>query len=380
MNRREFITSTAFAATAVLSGCVTTGATAEGHIMTVMGPVPPGELGKTLVHEHVVVDFIGAAKTTPERYDHEAAFQTALPHFQKLRERGVKTLVECTPRYIGRDVALLRRLSVASGVQIVTNTGWYAAVDHKFLPPEAGTESAEQIAARWLSEWRDGIVGAGGPASPSALPPPVQVSGPGSSKGKPDVRPAVRPGFVKLGTGNGPLPPVDAKLVRAAAQVHRETGLTIAIHTGDGAAALDELRLLREQGVAPSALIWVHAMNDPGPIQIEAARLGAWVSLDGYSLAPQNVSRFVDFVVAHRKSGTLNRVLLSHDDGWAVDGDAPSGNRLTLFANGNKAPYEALFTRLLPDLRVNGFTEADFEQLLVTNPGEALTIRRRLLS
>ena len=350
MNRREFIKSAALATTAALSGCATTGTTDEGLIMTVTGPIRPGELGRTLIHEHVVVDFIGAAKTTPERYDHELAFQTALPHFQKLRAHDVKSLVECTPRYIGRDMVLLQRLSRASGVQIITNTGWYAAVDHKFLPPEAETESAEQIAARWLNEWPGGIEGTG-----------------------------IRPGFIKLGTGNGPLPPVDAKLVRAAARVHRATGLTIAIHTGNGAAALDELRLLREERVAPAALIWVHAMNDPGPIQIQAAKLGAWVSLDGYSLAPNNVIRFVDFIVAHREAGTLNRVLLSHDDGWGVDGDAPSGNKLTLFGNGNESPYEAIFTRLLPDLRAKGFTDADFAQMLVTNPREALTIQRRLI-
>jgi phosphotriesterase-related protein len=355
MNRHDFIKSTALAATAALSGCATTVTTDEGLIMTVTGPIEPRKLGRTLMHEHVVVDFIGAAKTTPDRYDPGLAFETALPHFQKLRERGVKTLVECTPRYIGRDGVLLRRLSLASGVQIVTNTGWYAAVNHKFLPPEAGTESVEQIAARWLSEWQSGIDGTGKRTT------------------------LIRPGFLKLGTGNGPLPPVDAKLVRAAARVHRATGLTIAIHTGDGAAALDEIRLLREEGIAPAALIWVHAMNDPGPIQIEAAKLGAWVSLDGYSLAPRNVIRFADFVAAHREAGTLNRVLLSHDDGWGVDGDAPSGNKLTLFGNGNKSPYEAIFTRLLPDLRAKGFTDADFDQMLVTNPREALIIQRRLI-
>jgi predicted metal-dependent phosphotriesterase family hydrolase len=87
----------------------------------------------------------------------------------------------------------------------------------------------------------------------------------------------------------------------------------------------------------------------------------------------------VNFLRAHHEAGTLNRVLLSHDDGWAVDGDAPAGNKLTLFGNGNKAPYESLFTKLLPDLRLNGFTEADIQQLLVANPRAALTIRRRLL-
>lgn len=350
LNRRDFINSAALAAAAALTGCATTGKSNEGRIMTVTGPIRPGDLGRTLIHEHVVVDFIGAAKTTPERYDHELAFQTALPHFQKLRAREVTSLVECTPRYIGRNVVLLRRLSQASGVQIITNTGWYAAVDHKFLPPGVQTESAEQIAAHWLNEWQGGIEGTG-----------------------------IRPGFIKLGTGNGPLPAVDAKLVRAAARVHRATGLTIAIHTGNGAAALDEIRLLREEGVAPGTLVWVHAMNDPGPIQIEVAKLGAWVSLDGYSLKPGNVIRFVDYVVAHREAGTLRRVLLSHDDGWAVDGAAPSGNKLTLFGNGNPAPYESLFTRLLPDLRAKGFTDADFDQMLITNPRQALTIQRRLL-
>lgn len=351
MDRRTFLAAAAVSSVATLGGCATGEATDEGGVMTVTGPIRPADLGRTLMHEHIVVDFIGAAKATPARVDAELAFQTALPHLRKLRERGVRSLVECTPRHIGRSVALLRRLSEASGLQILTNTGWYAAVDHKFLPPEAASDSASRIAETWLKEWRNGIDGTG-----------------------------IRPGFLKLGTGNGPLPQIDAKLVRAAAEVHRRTGATLFIHTGDGAAALDEIRLLREEGVAPAALIWVHAMNDPGPVQIEAARLGAWVSLDGYSLAPQNVLRFPRFLEAHRVAGTLNRVLLSHDDGWAVEGNGPRGSGFGLFGNGNTAPFESLFTRLLPDLRAKGFSEADLDLLLVANPREALTPRRRLLS
>ncbi len=353
MTRRQFMATTVLAATGRHGRAAAK--EEEGRIMTVTGPITPEEMGRTLIHEHVVVDFIGAAKTSPERYDHDLAYRTALPHFRKLRERGVRTLVECTPRYIGRNAALLRRLSEESGVRIVTNTGWYAAVDHKFLPPEVEKESAEEIAARWLDEWEKGL-----PEARNATP--------------------VRPGFLKLGTGSGALPPVDAKLVRAAARVHCRTGLTIAIHTGDGIAALDELRLLREEGVAPSALIWVHAQNDPGPVQLEAAKLGAWISLDGYSPTLRHAPRYVSFLLAHRDAGTLSRVLLSHDDGWAVEGDAPSGNRLTLFGNGNRAPYESIFTHLWPDLRGKGFTEAEFDQLLITNPREALTLRPRLLA
>lgn len=352
MNRRTFLSRTALASAGFAGGCAT-GPADLGTVMTVTGPIPSNRLGMTLVHEHVVVDFIGAAGASPDRYDAEAAFATALPHLQRLRARGVSTLVECTPRHIGRNPALLQRLSKASGLQIITNTGWYAAVDHKFLPPEAHHESADQIAHRWLTEWRRGI----GDSADGMVP--------------------IRPGFLKLGTGNGTLPPVDAKLVRAAAQVHRKTGLTIAIHTGDGAAAMDEVRLLRDEGVAPGALIWVHAMNDPGPVQIEAAKLGVWISLDGYSLSPPNVLRFPRFLLAHRAAGTLGRVLLSHDDGWAVAEAPGAPAALSPFGNGNRVPYESLFTQLLPDLRKNGFGEDEFRQLLVVNPREALTIRRR---
>jgi len=348
MTRRNFLRSASLALTA--AGCATSGSSSEGRILTVTGPIPAEGLGRTLIHEHVVVDFIGAARTSPDRYDPEKAFETALPHFRELRAQGIESLVECTPRYIGRNPALLRRLSEASGVQIITNTGWYAAVDHKFLPGDADTASVDRIADLWLAEWEVGIAGTG-----------------------------IRPGFLKLGTGGGPLPPVDAKLVRAAARVHRATGLSIAIHTGNGEAARDEVRLLAEEGVRPDALIWVHAQNDAGPIQAELARQGVWISLDGYSLSPANALRYPNLVMALKEQGLLHRVLLSHDDGWAVDGDAPSGNPLALFGNGNNVPYQSLFTRLLPDLRQRGLTAADESQLLVHNPREALTIRRRLL-
>ena len=349
MNRRAFIHTSALALSSALLGA--NAAETPDQVMTVTGLIPAADLGRTLVHEHVAVDFIGAARTSPDRYDSQLAFELARPHFERLRRDGVKSLVECTPRFIGRNPDLLRRLSRETGLQVLTNTGWYAAVNHRFLPPEAQTESVDQIADRWKREWTDGLDGTG-----------------------------IRPGFLKLGTGNGPLPAVDAKLVRAAARVHRTSGLPIAIHTGDGAAALDELKLLREEGIRPDALIWVHAQNDPGPVQIEAARMGTWISLDGYSLSGPNVLRYPAMIVAHREAGTLNRVLLSHDDGWAVEGDAPSGNKLTLFGNGNPTPYSSIFSQLIPDLRARGFTDADVQQLLVVNPRSALTLRPRLLS
>src|SRR5262249_59868276 len=84
-----------------------------------------------------------------------------LPHLKRVREQGIRTLVDCTPAYLGRDPALLRRLSESSGLNILTPTGYYGAGGGKFLADHARTESSDELAARWLREWRDGIGGTG---------------------------------------------------------------------------------------------------------------------------------------------------------------------------------------------------------------------------
>lgn len=348
MGRRRFLRHALAGAAAGLAGCASRDAgEAERVVMTVCGPVAPERLGRTLPHEHVVVDFIGADRISPGRYSTGEAFELILPHLTRLRESGTHTLVECTPAYLGRRPDFLLRLARASRMHVVTNTGWYAAVQGRYLPREAREWEVERIAGHWLDEWNRGIEGTG-----------------------------IRPGFIKLGADAGPLSDVAARLLRAAARVHQDAGLRIFLHSGDGETARDAVRILDAAGVAPSALAWVHAQNDPGPIQVELARQGAWISLDGFSLAPTSVVRHVEALTLHRDSGTLGRVLVSHDDGWLVDGEAPSGNRLTLFANGNVTPYTAIENRLLPQLLGRGFTPEDMDRIRRRNPQAALALPR----
>jgi phosphotriesterase-related protein len=308
------------------------------QIMTVTGPIDPARLGVTLPHEHVLVDFIGAGEVSKDRYDADEAFRVALPHLRRIKQLGCRSLVECTPAFLGRDPALLRRLSEASGLQLITNTGYYSAVDGKFLPAHAYTETAAQLAARWLGEWRDGIDGTG-----------------------------IRPGFLKISVDKAPLKDYNRKIVAAAALTHRESGLTIAAHTGNGAAALEEIAVLRDNGVAAEAFIWVHAQNETDPqVHREALRLGAWLSLDG--LNAENGDQYVERLTALKQAGHLAKLLVSHDAGWYHVGE-PGG--------GTYRPHDTLFTGLLPALRKAGFSARDVDQLLVHNPREAFRIRIR---
>ncbi|TLN01018.1 phosphotriesterase, partial [bacterium] len=94
-------------------------------IRTVLGDIAPADLGITLVHEHILCDFIGADKVSKERYDVNEVFNVMLPYLSEIHRLGVRGFVDCTPAYLGRDVQLLADLSKASGIQILTNTGLY---------------------------------------------------------------------------------------------------------------------------------------------------------------------------------------------------------------------------------------------------------------
>jgi phosphotriesterase-related protein len=321
---------------ATLTGCASD-APSDAIVMTVNGPIPPGEIGTTLPHEHVMVDFADAELVSPDRYDRREVFQTVLPHLRRARSLGVQTMVEATPAYLGRDPLLLRQLADSSGINLLTNTGYYGADGDRHLPRHAFSDSADSLAARWVREWEEGIDGTG-----------------------------IRPGFIKIGVNPGPLSDIDRKLVEAAARTHLRTGLTIASHTGR-AAALDQLAVLDVEGVDPSAWIWVHAQNEPdSTIHIRAARSGAWISFDG--LASDNVDRYVELVSFMKAEGMLHRVLVSHDAGWYHVGE-PGG--------GGFRAYDTLFTDLLPALKEAGFTDDEIKQLTVVNPALAFTVRVR---
>ena len=189
---------------------------------------------------------------SPKRYEADEVFRVMLPYVNRVKEAGCRTIAECTPAYLGRDPKLLQRLSKATGVNFLTNTGYYGARQGKFLPSFAFRESADELAKRWTAEWKDGIESTD-----------------------------IRPGFIKIGVDAGELTDVNRKLVEAAARCHLETGLTIAGHTGDGKAALQQVDILKKAGVSPSAWIWVHAQNERNPeIHQQTAKAGGWVEFE----------------------------------------------------------------------------------------------------
>ncbi len=253
-----------------------------------------------------MVDFIGADRIAPGRYDPAEVFRIARPKLEQVKRFGCVRLLECTPAFLGRDPDLMKRLSDATGIEIWTNTGLYGASDHKYVPGYARTETAGQLARRWIAESHENW----------------------------------RPRFIKTGVNRGPLDALDRKLVRAAAIASRETGLTIACHTGDGRAALDELQIIADEKADPSKLVWVHAQNEKDhSVHEKVARAGAWVEFDG--IGPESAAWHLECLRFMQSRQLLGRTLISQDSGWYHTGE-PGG--------GDYRGYTFIYTDFLPQL------------------------------
>ena len=178
--------------------------------------------------------------------------ERALPFLLEAKEKGVKTFFECTPAYLGRDPLLLKELSEKTDINIVTNTGYYGAVNNKFIPEHAFNDTPEEIARIWIDEFNNGIDGTD-----------------------------ILPGFIKIGVErNEILSPIHTKIIKAAAIAHKATGLTIVSHTGNDGPAFAQLEILKDEGIAPEAFVWTHAQNGTFNGYIKAAKQGCWISID----------------------------------------------------------------------------------------------------
>lgn len=298
-------------------------------VRTVLGDIKADELGLTLVHEHIMCDFIGADKTGKHRYKPDEVFEVILPYLKQVKELGVKSFVDCTPMYIGRDPEILARLSKATGLNILTNTGLYK---EPFLPQYAFDLSEAQLADIWIKEVEAGIE---------------------------DTR--IKAGFIKIAVNPGPLIPIQQKIVRAACRTHKATKATVACHTANGMAALEEIDIFESEKVDPANLIIVHADAEKDQsYHFEIAKRGAWVEFDGIS--QNSADRELKIISDMVGKGYENKLLISQDAGWYNVGQERGGK---------VRAYDYLVGEFVPLMSEKGFSQALIDKLLIENPAKA---------
>ncbi len=337
-----------------------------GYVMTVLGPMAPEELGRTLMHEHLICDLTSpeeraraepeAAVTLENAFDvtyyprayagnHRLADPArAMREVALFKQAGGGAIVEVTSGGIGPDPAGLAAISRETGVPIVMGGGFYT---EGFVDAEILSAPCERLAEIMIAQVREGAWGA-----------------------------PIRSGIIGEIGCSWPLTPFERRSLAAAAAAQRATGAAVTVHPGRHPGAPHEIvDLLAAAGADLARVVICHmdrTYTDEGEV-VALARRGCVVEFDFFGIETSKywlgvadlptdwmrlrcVRRLFD-------AGLSERVTLSHD--------ICTRSRLqTLGGHG----YSHLVRNVVELMAERGFHASEVDQLFIDTPRRLLTI------
>jgi phosphotriesterase-related protein len=344
-------------------------------IRTVLGDVDAGDVGITLPHEHLLIDFKVMFSEPATEADRARArepvslgnlgwvrqnFNANLDNLRLTDERvaadeislfknaGGRTVVDPTPKTLARDPQALARIARATGLNIVMGAGYYVAASH---PPDMDRRTVDELARELITDVTTGVGDTG-----------------------------VRSGLIgEVGT-TYPFSDNEQKVLRAAIIAQRETGAPLMIHPGRHPSMPMELaEFVGKEGGDLRRTIMCHICRTIADVRavIDLAQTGIWLEYDLFGLEnsyypyqpsfdmPNDGGRMAH-VLALIEAGHHGQLLLSHDIAYKTS--------LTKYGGYG---YHHLLVNVVPRLRAKGVDDAGLTRLLVDNPARAFAFRVR---
>ena len=310
-------------------------------VRTITGDVPPESLGRTLIHEHLCVDWgdlLGRPKWVD--FDREAMVERMVAKLNEAADAGIGAMTECTPIGTGRYLDLFLDVARRSQVKIICSTGFF----HESWAPMhlyAQLMDIDQMAALFVREINEGM---------------------GET--------LLKAGLIKCATGEGQISPKEEEVLRAAARAHKQTGCPIITHTTNGLGA-EQLDIFESEGVTPEEVILSHIGCEPNAVAASERVLkrGANVSFDriGMVKAFYEDDHWLEVVGNAIKKGYINQIMLSHDAAvFAYGYEEASGDDVW-------DDYTYVVSQFIPKLQqTHGVTDSQIDTMLATNPQRVL--------
>ncbi len=308
-------------------------------VETISGPVALDDLGPTLMHEHVFVMDPEALQNWghvfgPLYWDERERVADAIAKLTRVRETGIRTIVDPTAPGLGRYVPRVREVAQAAGLQVIVATGVYAFLE---LPGFLAYRPTSAIASLFIREITEGIDDTG-----------------------------VKAAFLKCAVERhgviGDIP----RILQAVAIAATETGVPVMVHTNaaerTGLLALDKLT---GHGVDPTRVVIAHAGDSNDLDYLRAiADAGAWLGCDRFGIEHFNpLEDRIRTLIALLAEGYGDRIHLSHDAACFMDfmvGDP-------FFAD-ERPDYLLISNRVVPALLEAGVAQEQIDQMMVENP------------
>jgi phosphotriesterase-related protein len=310
------------------------------QINTTAGPVDDGELGLTLIHEHMRVRSEAVSFQFPHLYDEEHEYERAITRVRAAMERGVKTICDPTVMEAGRDIRFQARIAEETGVQLVASTGIYT--DH-YLAPHFKHRDEDYMADQFVRDIETGIQGTD-----------------------------IKAGFLKCCTDHQGVTDDVEKVLRATARASNRTGRPIMTHShpqsGQG---LAQMKVFEEEGVPPERVLIGHTGDTDSLDYIEELlEHGPYIGMDRYGLdvilpTDQRNSTVVELA----KRGFAHRMMLSQDSCCTIDW-FPEELVAEMAPNWNMT---YVLDEIVPALKESGVTDEQVGQMMVEAPRRWLT-------
>jgi phosphotriesterase-related protein len=340
-----------------------------GAVQTVLGSLPAAEVGITLPHEHLLIDFTVMFAEPAAAADRGRArepvslanlgwvrqnFNSNLDNLRLLDEQvardeillfkhaGGCTVVDPTPRSLARDPLALQRIARATGLNVIMGAGYYVAASH---PPDMDARTADALAREMVADVTAGVADTG-----------------------------VRAGLLGEIGCTWPWTDNERKVLRAAVAAQRETGAPLMVHPGRHPRAPMEIaEFVRREGGDLRRTIMCHICRTLADVRavVDLARTGIWLEYDLFGLEnsyypynpsfdmPNDGGRMAH-VLALIEAGHGDQLLLSHDIAY----------KTSLVKYGGYG-YHHLLVNVVPRLRAKGVDDGGLRRLLVDNPARA---------
>ena len=318
-----------------------------GPVQTYRGPLPPDQLGTTLLHEHVFVrDLELELNRAGSEWNEADAVERAMRGLTALHALGVRSVVDLTVPGLGRDVRVVAEVARRVPINLIASTGFYAPAAlplyYRFRGPGRPIAGPDPLVDLFVRDIEIGIGGTG-----------------------------IRAAMLKVVTDEPGMTDDVTRVMTAAAIAHQQTGVPITTHSHPATrTGLVQQAFLREHGVSLDRVIIGHSGDTEDLAYLrELMDEGSTIGMDRFGMEHVLADdRRVRTVLALLRLGYADRMILSHDAAFFSHVTPPSWRA-------GAAPHwnmEDIPRRVLPMLRAGGASEADLHHMLVLNASRLL--------
>ncbi|KAI1902243.1 hypothetical protein AGOR_G00042700 [Albula goreensis] len=345
----------------------------SGKVQTVLGLVDPGQLGRTMTHEHLTMTFeccyfppspadkaVSEAPiemknlfwlkqnpySSPENLLLCQELEAVKEELLFYRRAGGGTIVENTTTGISRDIKTLKRLAKETGVHIVAGAGFYVDVTHSNETRKMTVEKLTDIIVSEVLHGADGT----------------------------DIKCGV---IGEIGT-SWPITDSEQKVLKATAHAQAQLGCPVIIHPGrNSAAPAAVVRILQEAGGDIGKTVMSHldrTIFDNGEL-LEFAKMGSYLEYDLFGTEILNYPYNLEVDMPSDSQRVRNLAFLvaeGYEDRIVIAHDVHTKNRLTKYGGHG---YSHILNNIVPKMLTRGISQSQVDKILIDNPRHWLTFK-----